>query len=176
MAEDMKKEIAEAARILLIEKGVKKLTVKDIVEECHITRQTFYYYFENIPELFRWILERKTEELMKEEHGGNDEEADLRYFFLMAIKARGGLKKVMASNYKDELEALLKRHICKMFEQIIEDKNLYQDCSRFQLKWIVRYHCSALLGILEDWTDEDTKNLDRIVHEIYLLMMGKVSP
>ena len=51
MAEDMKKEIAEAARILLIEKGVKKLTVKDIVEECHITRQTFYYYFENIPEL-----------------------------------------------------------------------------------------------------------------------------
>lgn len=44
----MKEAIAEAARILLLEKKVRKLTVKDIVEECHITRQTFYYHFEGI--------------------------------------------------------------------------------------------------------------------------------
>lgn len=44
MAIDMKKTIAEAASNLLFEKKVKKLTVKDIVEECHITRQAFYYH------------------------------------------------------------------------------------------------------------------------------------
>ena len=47
----MKKTIAEAASNLLFEKKVKKLTVKDIVEECHITRQAFYYHFEDIPDL-----------------------------------------------------------------------------------------------------------------------------
>ena len=51
MAIDMKKTIAEAASNLLLEKKVKKLTVKDIVEECHITRQAFYYHFEDIPDL-----------------------------------------------------------------------------------------------------------------------------
>ena len=51
MAIDMKKTIAEAASNLLFEKKVKKLTVKDIVEECHITRQAFYYHFEDIPDL-----------------------------------------------------------------------------------------------------------------------------
>ena len=25
----------------------------------------------------------------------------------------------------------------------------------------------------QDWTPEDTKNLDMIVHEVYLIMMGK---
>jgi len=50
MAIDMKKTIAEAASNLLFEKKVKKLTVKDIVEECHITRQAFYYHFEDIPD------------------------------------------------------------------------------------------------------------------------------
>ena len=52
---DMKGTIAQAAMTLLTEKYVKKLTVKDIVEECHITRQTFYYHFADIPEMFRWI-------------------------------------------------------------------------------------------------------------------------
>lgn len=47
---DMKEVIASAARKLILEKKVKKLTVKDIVEECQITRQAFYYHFEGIPE------------------------------------------------------------------------------------------------------------------------------
>ncbi|MBM6930629.1 TetR family transcriptional regulator [[Clostridium] spiroforme] len=34
------------------------MTVKDIVDKCQITRQTFYYHFADITELFRWILEK----------------------------------------------------------------------------------------------------------------------
>ena len=64
MAADMKQTIAQAAKTLLMEKNVKKLTVKDIVEECQITRQAFYYHFEDIPDLFRWMLERDTERTM----------------------------------------------------------------------------------------------------------------
>lgn len=41
----MKELIAEAARTLLMDRHVKKLTVKDIVEQCHITRQAFYYHY-----------------------------------------------------------------------------------------------------------------------------------
>ena len=38
---DMKKKIAEAALRLLTEKKARKLTVKDIVEECHIYHRYF---------------------------------------------------------------------------------------------------------------------------------------
>ena len=41
MPMDMKEIIAEAAKKLLMEQNAKKLTVKDIVEECQITRQPF---------------------------------------------------------------------------------------------------------------------------------------
>lgn len=57
MPTDMKRTIAEAAQTLLVQRHVKKLTVKDIVEECHITRQAFYYHFADIPELLRWMIE-----------------------------------------------------------------------------------------------------------------------
>ena len=51
MPDDRKELIAAAAGRLLLRRDGKKLTVTDIVNECHITRQTFYYHFEDIPDL-----------------------------------------------------------------------------------------------------------------------------
>lgn len=173
---DMKETMAEAVRKLLMDKKVKKLTVKDIVEECQITRQSFYYHFEDIPGLLQWILEQGTEKMLQEAQNQNGEEGALRYFFLMAINAKPYVQKTMQTNYGDEIERLLKQQLYQMFERIVEEHNLYQNLSRAELKWVLRYHSYAIMGILRDWTDEDTKNLDQIVHEIYLLIMGKVSP
>ena len=51
----------------------------------------------------------------------------------------------------------------ELFESIVEEENLYQNYSRQELKLILRYHSYAIFGILQDWTPEDTKNLDMIV-------------
>ena len=85
MTQDMKKTIAAAAKKLILEKPNKKLTVKDIVDECQITRQTFYYHFKDIPELFRWILKQDEENLLHEVESINDTEEALKYFFRLAV-------------------------------------------------------------------------------------------
>ena len=66
MAVDMKESIAQAVKTLVMEKGVRRLTVKEIVEECHITRQAFYYHFEDIPGVIQWILQREAKRTMLE--------------------------------------------------------------------------------------------------------------
>ena len=66
MAVDTKELSAEAVKRLLMQKKVKKLTVKDFVDECSITRQTFYYHFEEIPDLLKWVLERGTDKMVEE--------------------------------------------------------------------------------------------------------------
>ena len=176
MAIDMKKKIAEATRTLLVEKKVKKLTVKDIVEECQITRQSFYYHFEDIPSLLHWILEQGMEQIMREARSQQDPEAALRYFFLMAIQASPYIRKTIASNYGDEFKQLLKQQIYRMFEQAVEEDELYGNCTQMEMKLLLRYHSQAILGLLEEWTEEDTRNLDFIVHEVYLLMTGGMRP
>lgn len=172
---DAKEMIAEAAGKLLIEKKVKKLTVKDIVEECHITRQSFYYHFEDIPGLLQWILEQGTEKMLQETRMKKGIEEALQYFFLVAINAKPYVQKTMQTNYGDEIERLLKQQLYQMFERLAEEQNLYPNLSRAELKWVLRYHCHAITGILRDWTDEDTKNLDQIVHEIHRLFAGQIS-
>ena len=176
MAADMKQTIAQAAKTLLMEKNVKKLTVKDIVEECQITRQAFYYHFEDIPDLFRWMLERDTERTMLEAQSLKSGEQRLRYLFTMAINDLPYMKKGMESNYRDELEKFLTQYIQRLFERVCDEEGLYQDCTRFEVKLILRYHSQAILGLLWGWTDADTKNLDQIVHVGYRLMTEGISP
>lgn len=176
MTNDMKEKIAKAARKLLVEKSNKKLTVTDIVEECQITRQAFYYHFEDIPELFRWALEKDTQRMLQEAHAQKDPEQGLLYFFKVAVQAGPYIKKGMQSKYKDEIERLLIQNAYVFFEQIVEAENLYQNCTHSELKFILRYHSHAVISLIQDWTDEDTKNIEQIVHMLYLLMVGKLSP
>lgn len=176
MPADMKDTIAQAAKSLLMEKGVRKLTVKDIVEECSITRQAFYYHFEDIPALFRWMFERDTERNLLEARAQESGEARLHRFFVVAINAMPYVKKGMESNYREELERLLVEYIQRLFEQVCDEEGLYQDCTRIEVKLILRYHSQAIIGILRSWTEADTKNLDQIVSVVDRLMTEGISP
>lgn len=176
MPVDMKETIAQAAKTLLMEKGVKKLTVKDIVGECQITRQAFYYHFEDIPALFRWMFERDTERTMLEAKALDNGEARLRYLFVMALNALPYVKKGMVSSYRDELDQFLVQYVERLFEQACDEEGLYQNCTRFEVRLILRYHSQAIIGILRNWTDADTKNLDLIVHTVFRLMTEGIAP
>ena len=50
------KAIVETTIRLVEQKTIKKITVRDIVEACGITRNTFYYYFHDIYEVLELAL------------------------------------------------------------------------------------------------------------------------
>lgn len=176
MPAEMKETIAEAALKLLTEHRVKKLTVKDIVEQCHITRQAFYYHFEDISELFHWMLEKRTEQMLRETLAdGNTEEA-LRHFFVMAINAVPYIRRGMDSNHREELEPLLRQYIQRFFTIVAERRNFYAQCSMVEVRTISRYHSLAVFGLLQEWTEQDTENLDQIVHTVYRLIVEGIPP
>lgn len=176
MPTDMKKVIAEAVQTLLVERHVKKLTVKDIVDQCHITRQAFYYHFEGIPELLRWMIDGYFEQVMQEALAQEEGEAGLRCFFVMAINAAPYVEHGIKSNYGQELKRLLRQSFQQYFALASQRRHFYPNCTHAQLEIIQRYHSKAILGILEEWTEEDTEQLEQIVHTIYHIMTADIPP
>ena len=57
MANFTKKAIEASFIKLLTERPLSQITVKDIVTDCGINRNTFYYYFESIPKLIATVVE-----------------------------------------------------------------------------------------------------------------------
>ena len=56
MSQLTQKAIVETTMRLVEQKTVKKITIRDIVEACGITRNTFYYYFHDIYEVLEHAL------------------------------------------------------------------------------------------------------------------------
>lgn len=48
MSENIKEKIVYAFLEMTDKKGIDKITIKDLVEKCGISRQAFYYHFRDI--------------------------------------------------------------------------------------------------------------------------------
>lgn len=57
-----KRYILETARKVFVEKGFKKVTMKDIVEACNISRGGLYLYFESTAQIFQEVMKLESEE------------------------------------------------------------------------------------------------------------------
>lgn len=51
---------------LLNEKPISQITVRDIVDDCGVNRNTFYYYFQDIPQLVETIIDEETRRIISE--------------------------------------------------------------------------------------------------------------
>lgn len=59
MTEMTKTLLSNSLKKLLNKKPLNKITVKDIVNDCKLTRQTFYYHFQDIYELLDWTYKNE---------------------------------------------------------------------------------------------------------------------
>ena len=58
MANLTKKAIAASVIRLLEKKPIDKITIREITDDCGMTRNTFYYHFQDIYDLCSWIFAR----------------------------------------------------------------------------------------------------------------------
>ena len=65
MANFTKKAIREAFVQLLEERPLSQITVKDIVDRCGVNRNTFYYYYQDIPQLLETIIGEDVDSIIR---------------------------------------------------------------------------------------------------------------
>ena len=175
MPDDRKELIAAAAKRLLLRRDGKKLTVTDIVNECHITRQTFYYHFADIPDLLLWMMNRNLERRMQEASMQSTPEESLKYLITLALSSRPFVEKAMHAGYQDEMEQLVTQSFNSLIERILRRWHFPQGCTREQMSLMLRYHLNAVLGLTRSWTEEDTAHIDEIVRDICRMMAASMS-
>lgn len=65
MMRDTKRLLADTFLLLAEEKPVQRITVRELINACSLNRNTFYYYFSDVPKLMEWILSVETERVIK---------------------------------------------------------------------------------------------------------------
>lgn len=60
-----KKALAASLKKIISIKPLSKITITEIIADCDVNRKTFYYHFEDIYALLKWILEEEAIEVIK---------------------------------------------------------------------------------------------------------------
>ena len=68
-ADRTKHALAAALKELMAQKPIDKISIHDLTERCGIRRQTFYYHFEDVYDLLRWMFQEKAVALLKQHEG-----------------------------------------------------------------------------------------------------------
>ena len=64
MANFMREAIRQSFLKLLNVKPFSKITVKDVTDDCGISRNSFYYHFQDLPSLLEEIVREETDAIM----------------------------------------------------------------------------------------------------------------
>ena len=148
---------------LLNKKSLHNITVTEIAKQCKIERKTFYYHYENLPQLVKEIFDEELEDVIKE----FNETLSWEESFISAAKFILENKKVVKHMYESDYKVELEKYIFsisgeimrKYIERVAKDTNAQE----IDIKLIAYFYQCALSSSLIQWVATDMKTDPKIV-------------
>jgi AcrR family transcriptional regulator len=145
---DTKIVISETLFELLESKSIDKITVKDIVEVCNVTRQTFYYHFQDIMDVIEFYLHHHMEEFLEESLKANSMEEAMRVLISSLLENIHLVYKLLDSRKREQTEALLFDTMKAYFNGMIDRKELLLDLNRSDMEMTIDFYSHGIVGVL----------------------------
>ena len=109
MANFTEREIKRSFIKLLNEKPLSKISVRDIVEDCGINRNSFYYHFQDIPALLEEIVSEQSAAIIQKYPQPDSLEECFRAAFEFALSNKRAAYNIFNSVNRDLLDRELLR-------------------------------------------------------------------
>ena len=151
MVSTKRNAIMESVLRLLEERELNKITVKDIVDECGINRNTFYYHFEDISSLIEAIIIREVDHVMTQYRDIASMEECIEMAMRLVSDHKHAIYHIYHSSNRDFLERRL-MEICKYAATQFVEKTAGDQLIRPEDRDLIvqSYQCE-LFGWVIDW-------------------------
>ncbi len=151
MAGFTKKAIIDSFYRLLIKKQLNQITVKDIVTDCGVNRNSFYYYFEDIPSLLSEEIGLLCQKLIDSYTEFDSIEEWLYYVVGLAQDNKKIIQNCISFVDPSVCEKLLSRLFTHIVTKHIEEAAAQSCVSETDREIIVRLFIYQYTGIFLDW-------------------------
>lgn len=150
-----KKVIADALKSLLLEMPLSKISVKSITTRCNISRNTFYYHFQDKYELINWIF---SSDMLQNANSFNDP-GKLAESFVNVCKCLYANRKFYLACFQYVGQNSLYDYLFNFYYELwkINIDVLYTESgfklTESELHIMAQMKAHALIGIVTDWVN-----------------------
>ncbi len=156
VSEQTKLQLAAALKTLMAQKPMDKITISELTNMCNIRRQSFYYHFEDIYDLLRWMIQNEAISLLKQQEGALLWKEGFLQLFRYLEENRAvclcALKSVRRDHLRRFFEADIYAIIHRTIEQLGENIGVRSNLDSFvDVEMLTHFYVVALAGIVESW-------------------------
>lgn len=157
MCYETKRKIADCVKGLTTKKEIRKITIKDIMDETHMSRQSFYYYFKDIYDVLEWIMQNDFTDKIKIE---NDKELDswILRIFRSLDKERPFFERIVAELPWNKVLNYMKPSISEAASTILSSSGTSKNVNHNQrINFACDYFTKTLCYYIMDYIISETK-------------------
>ena len=145
-----KQALADSLKELLTKKSFSRITVTELVENCGVNRKTFYYHFEDIYALLRWMLEKDMVSVLISEELTSEPEKVIRYALDYITQNRQLLTCVINELDHDQLRNFLYEDLSAPIRSVIQKAE--QECGLVleddYREYLTSFYTSGMSGMI----------------------------
>ena len=148
-----KKAISDAFWQLLEEKPYNKITVQNIVDCCQVNRNTFYYYFQDIPALTEHSIKDWTAQVIKNNCKFGEPVHCITPIVQELIRRKSAFIHLYRSSHREAFIRYLNEISLHIVQSYIDNTTEGMSISLEDKEGFVRYYKCILAGVVLDWLD-----------------------
>ena len=172
-----KTALVASLKKLMEKKSLNKISVRDIIEECGVNRKTFYYHFQDIYDLVRWMLEIEAIEIVKKYDLIVNYKDAVRFAVNYIEKNKHICSCAFDALGRDELKRFLYKDFIGIFGNIIEKFSEGISVSYDYKVFLVEIYTETFASFLIDLIRSEKKNdKEKMIKYITFTLFGVIKP
>ena len=158
LPQSTKAAISEAFFRIAKTRPPEKITVRDIVVECGVTRNTFYYYFRDVYDVIEDAFLTIASGIGSKADPASRLSDMLGETATFLSEHRAAMKNIISSVGRSALQKNLSKAVDRVLFGVLQNEaEAYGNVSEDDLRLIAAVGREALLGVLLDWLESNEK-------------------
>lgn len=175
MAQTTKKALAASLKKLLTQKTLDNITVKDLVEDCEVQRQTFYYHFQDIYALIEWIYVNEVSKAISDKKTHANWNQGFYQLFQYILENKSFVMNTYRSIKREDLEKYLYEGTYALLFGVVDEQSIGLNVSEADKRFITNFYKYSFAGILLEWVHGGMKeDPAKIISDIDNIICGSL--
>lgn len=174
MPVDVKGAVAAAFLEMAARKDVDKITVKDLVEACGISRQTFYYHFRDIVDVLEWTAHQGVERILAQSLKASSPREALRLFVDFAAESRPMVRRLLNSQRREVMERIMVEAVRSYLERSVRERGIEPPLNQADWQVTLDFYACGMAGLLLGSDRLPTQDRERLADQLARLLSGEM--
>ena len=175
MPNTTKQALEESLKHMLLKKPLDKITIRDITEDCGISRMTFYYHFQDIYDLVEWACIEDASKALQGKKTYETWQEGLLQIFEAALENKPFILNAYRCISREQMERFLYQLTYGLIRGVVEEQSRGTAISEEDKSFIAEFYKYSFVGVMLDWIRRGMKEEPReLAEKICVTMHGNI--